>query len=422
MALSALALTAQGPTHDSGYRVRRGFTNLLWERVFGTNAVATIPTGIACTTVDSLWDQTAGTGAGFWPRFPDGFPTWRAERKVGNAEYQRYRHLGIDLKDGSNISLAQATYGAPHIMGTYYVELTARAHSSLVTDANVAHCYTENTDTGVLHNLNSGQTVVCEIPAGLTGFAVGQRLIIGNRDPNSGGKERGCSATVVSYSGTTLTATSNGAPNNMTTGSYQQLYILQMNFEAGMLITRTNLPPAVEGYWEIEQQLPSGAGHWTADWFIHEGIWPPEVDKHERFETTDSVVNRVHAGFINSAVNRKITLATRLFNSYCTADTLGDLKNMTWGTDLTNSFHNYGLEWGYNFLSHVLDDALMRTEFYRWIALGNSGALPVGAFGFNPRLVMNYALGPPVENYRLLTIGKFPGSYRIKHARFYGRP
>lgn len=431
MTLSALTLTEQGPTNDAGYRIRRGYTNLIWERVFGTDAVPT-PTfagGIAVTNVDALWDQTPGTGAGGWPRFPDGFPTWRAERKVGNAEMQRYRHLGIPLVDGGGIALAQANYGAPHSMGADYLALHARLNTGLITsDQGVADCYVENTDITTLHNLNVGQTIVCQIPAGRLGFGVGQRLIVGNRNFASGGLNRGCSATVVSYVGTTLTATSLGAPTNMTTGSYQELYILQMNFEAGMWITRTNLAPQIEGYWEFDIQLSPGAGHWGAAWFIRDdadpipGVWPPEVDLIEQFETNDAIRNRVHAAFITGISGTTIHQQTRTYQNRCTNDTASNPKNMTWGTDLTSSFHKYGLEWGPNFLAYSLDDALMRAEFYRWISERAFGGFAAGDPGvIPPRLAFNYALGPPVVQYRPKTLSLFPGEMRIKYARLYTR-
>ena len=409
MTLSALALTAQGPTLDTGYRVRRGFTNLIWERVFGTNAVATIPTGVACTTVAQVFDPAVG---GFWPYFPEGFPLWQAVRKTGNAEMQEYR-------DNLNkVPAFQAVYGAPHSMGTDYFTMHARVAPSITTDAQVTSSYTENTDTGVLHNLNSGQTITCEIPAGLSGFAVGQKLIIGNRHAASGPPSRGCYATTVSYSGTTLVATSNGAPNNMQTGSYFQLYIIQRNFEAGMAITRYNGPAQIEGYWELEFQASSGAGHWDAIWFIEETRWPPEVDLYEKFDIADGDNKRVHAAFIASVDNAVITQVTKTYQNWCLNDDVGQPKDMAWGADHSAQFQKIGLEWGPNFLAYTLSDTLARAEFYKWISLRGAS---VGQVSFQPRLALNYALGPPISSYRPLTVNKFPGSFSIKYARFYTR-
>jgi beta-glucanase (GH16 family) len=112
-------------------------------------------------------------------------------------------------------------------------------------------------------------------------------------------------------------------------------------YASGMVTTRKSFN-FTYGYVQIEAKLPGGTGTWPALWLLPKSeAWPPEVDIMENWGSTRSIQTTVFwsaSGAVESAH-----------------------KTMQASSDLTDSYHTYGLLWRPHSLTWYLDGKVVDT-------------------------------------------------------------
>jgi serralysin len=112
-------------------------------------------------------------------------------------------------------------------------------------------------------------------------------------------------------------------------------------YTSGVLTTQFSFSQQY-GYFEIRTKLPAGMGLWPAFWLLPtDNTWPPEIDVLESFGEKNYKGEGGH------------TLA-----HYASFPVNLDGKCGAWydvGTDITEDFHTYGVDWEANGLTYYFD-------------------------------------------------------------------
>ena len=168
---------------------------------------------------------------------------------------------------------------------------------------------------------------------------------------------------------------------------------------------RINTKDKVElqyGYWEIRAKLPSGVGTWPAIWMLNSKIdsigWPNcgEIDIME------------HVGFDPYKVYFSIHNANLYGNVHGTSQ-----QGVYESNSLENSFRNYAIEWGENFIRGYIDDIL----YFNYSK--NSDSFNDWPYDNPFFLIINLAIGGEWGGIQGIDNSIFPASFVIDYVRLY---
>jgi beta-glucanase (GH16 family) len=97
------------------------------------------------------------------------------------------------------------------------------------------------------------------------------------------------------------------------------------------------------GYVQVVAQIPGGPGTWPALWLLPQTTeWPPEIDIMENF----GAPNSIRTTYIEGTADAPVQAAS---------------QNVLTSSNLTNSYHTYGLLWKPGSLTWYLDGKVIST-------------------------------------------------------------